>query len=186
MLSLVNLPGSLVRGTGTLDVGAQVFTNRGKVAPGLSPGTLTIAGNFAQQADGHLEIEIDPAHAGGPNDLLKITGNAALGGFLDLVGPPGVAVGDTFQVITYGSRTGDFAVKTAPPGVSFDAIPGPTSYEVVRTAGGGDTVLPPFNPPPELVRDQRRDDPNKDAHNPDDPRDDLRQQQRRRVIPECR
>ena len=92
-------------------------------------------------------------------------------------------------MITYGSRTGDFAVKTAPPGVSFDAIPGPVSYDVVRAAGGADTVLPPdFRPPPELTGNRDPDLTDPELHSdrdPRDPRDDPRAQ-RRRVIPECR
>src|SRR4029450_12889147 len=78
--TFVNLGGALA-GIGT--IGGNLF-NSGVVSPGDSPGTLTVKGNYIQNATGTLRIEIGglalPQH-----DLLRVTGNATLNGALQLV-----------------------------------------------------------------------------------------------------
>lgn len=56
----------------------------GFISPGLSPGTLTIDGDYEQLPDGALEIEISGYQAGAEHDQLIVTGDAALGGSIDL------------------------------------------------------------------------------------------------------
>jgi hypothetical protein len=59
--------------------------NGGRIAPGLSPGVLTIDGNFTQTPAGMLEMEIDTSDA---FDLLLITGAANLAGEVQIVAGP--------------------------------------------------------------------------------------------------
>ena len=66
--------GGTIAGVGTL-VG-DVLLNRGTITPGLSPGTLTIDGNF-EMLDGVLEIEV-AGLGSGDFDILNITGTADL------------------------------------------------------------------------------------------------------------
>ena len=73
--------------------------NDGIVAPGTSPGTLTINGNFTQSTSGTLEIE--------PGDLLSVSGNAALGGALDFAAD-GLRYGQQFGFLEAGSISGEF------------------------------------------------------------------------------
>ena len=73
-------------------------------------GVLTITGNYRQAAAGVLNVELgglSPAQY----DRLGVTGNATLDGALDvsLVSGFTPGVGNSFQVMTYGPRTGMFA-----------------------------------------------------------------------------
>jgi T5SS/PEP-CTERM-associated repeat protein len=74
--------------SGTLHVGIYNgnLTNPagGTLAPGNSAGSTTIVGNYTQQAGATLQIEIGGPFAGGTYDLVSITGNANLGGELEL------------------------------------------------------------------------------------------------------
>src|SRR5207253_6719188 len=83
----VNIPsGKTLSGSGTLTVnGGTNFsvTNSGTVAPGLSPGILTISGNYTQNAGGSLNIEIGGLTVGTQYDQLVVTGNATLAGTLN-------------------------------------------------------------------------------------------------------
>ena len=74
--------------SGTLHVGIYNgnLTNPagGTLAPGNSAGSTTIIGNYTQQAGAILQIEIGGPFAGGTYDLVSITGNANMGGELQL------------------------------------------------------------------------------------------------------
>ncbi|MCL9998331.1 MAG: autotransporter-associated beta strand repeat-containing protein, partial [Erythrobacter sp.] len=96
--------GATLDGTGRI-VGNLV--NNGTVAPGNSIGTLTVQGNYTQNAGSVLEIEFD---ANGNIDLLDVTGNAVLnGGTIRFVGIGGAeGQGGTF-LRTNGTLTGTFA-----------------------------------------------------------------------------
>jgi hypothetical protein len=104
--SLIIDGGSL---TGSGAISANLRTS-GVVSPGDSPGTMTIDGEYWQAPTGTLLIELagrDP----GQFDVLAVSGQALLDGtlvltFLDEFRP---LLGDTFEVLTYGSRSGEFA-----------------------------------------------------------------------------
>ncbi|MEX2307362.1 MAG: PEP-CTERM sorting domain-containing protein [Pirellulales bacterium] len=70
-----------VRGSGTI-VGNVI--NAGRVAPGFSPGIIYIMGDYTQDADGVLEIEVGGLDNSDPMnpqfDQLIVTGTATLGG----------------------------------------------------------------------------------------------------------
>ncbi len=66
-------------GTGTF--ATNTLTNNGHVAPGASPGTLAIAGNFTQTALGTLDIELESLLS---TDLLTVSGITTLDGTLAL------------------------------------------------------------------------------------------------------
>ena len=81
--------------------------NDGTVAPGNSPGTLTIDGNFTQTADGTLLIEVE---SGSVFDQLIVTGNAALAGTLEIQNFNGntLSFGQVVPFLTAGSISGEF------------------------------------------------------------------------------
>ena len=66
-------------------------TSDGKVAPGNSPGVITINGDYTQTASGSLEIEIGGLTPGTLHDQVVVTGAASLAGHLDvpIVSVPG-------------------------------------------------------------------------------------------------
>jgi hypothetical protein len=87
----------------------NLLVNNGHVAPGASPGTLTIAGSFAQTAAGSLDIELGGA-AGA--DLLHVTGSAALDGLLTIAcwGDCSYSVGTEIVILdALGGVSGSFA-----------------------------------------------------------------------------
>ena len=84
--AFVNALGGLLRGTGTIDANVG---SAGEVAPGLSPGVLTIQGNYVQQSDGGLRIEIAGFTPETEYDRLVVTGSATLDGRLTIESAPG-------------------------------------------------------------------------------------------------
>ena len=104
-------------GVGTI---SGLLRNLGSVSPGNDGiGELTDIGQYDQS--GFLYIDI-----GGPSqaDLLSISGAATLSGTLavDLLGGFTPDLGDTFRVLSFGSRTGDFtdfSTPSLPPGLSW-------------------------------------------------------------------
>jgi hypothetical protein len=101
----------LLKGSGTFNV-ASGLVNNGHVAPGNSPGTLSIVGGFNNTALGTLDIELASAAS---HDLLLVSGNVQLAGTLALhcFALCGLAVGDELVVLDgTGSLTGTFAGLT--------------------------------------------------------------------------
>ena len=92
--------GGTLKGTGS----TGDLVNSGMVRPGNSIGTLTVLGNYTQNADGDLEIEINDI---GQSDLLNVTGIATLDGTLTLAPEPGIyPAGQRFRFMNYASQTG--------------------------------------------------------------------------------
>jgi hypothetical protein len=106
------LQGGELSGAGTFTGNVQ---NAGIVRPGgvNKIGTLTIAGNYTQPSAGRLEIEI-AGPAAGQYDRLAVQSAANLNGELEITTLPGPPLNDgaLLNVLTYGSRTNDFATTT--------------------------------------------------------------------------
>jgi hypothetical protein len=99
------------RGTLTGDV-----LNAGQINPGRigSAGILTIIGNYTQTATGILTIEIGGLNPGDQFDQLSVSGLATLNGTLavGLVSGFRPQADDSFEILTFGSASGDFSVRT--------------------------------------------------------------------------
>jgi len=96
------------QGTGV--VNGNVF-NSGIVSPGASIGTLTINGDYTQNASGTLRIEVAGASAG-QYDVLAVNGRAFIAGTLQLVrvGSFRLQVGDRIAFLTAtGGVNGTFS-----------------------------------------------------------------------------
>ncbi|MCH2130691.1 MAG: hypothetical protein MK179_16225, partial [Pirellulaceae bacterium] len=111
--SIANNSGVLA-GVGT--VGGNVDNLGGTVAPGNSPGVLTVNGNYTQGSGGTLEIEVtgtSPGESG--HDQLSVTGAASLDGTLDIVpqapyADPSVrGASENMVILTAGTVTGTFS-----------------------------------------------------------------------------
>ena len=73
----------IVKGIGTIILPSDAyFTNNGIFAPGTSPGTLTVQGNYKTSSSTVLEIELDGTNQGSNADMLDIKGNAKFNGDL--------------------------------------------------------------------------------------------------------
>lgn len=108
--ALVNDTTGVIRGSATLDLSAATFFNYGTFAPGTSPGILTVSGNYAQSDTAALNIELGGTTAGSEYDRLAVSGSANLGGHLNVNFINGFLpqLGDQFDVMLFGSRSGDF------------------------------------------------------------------------------
>ena len=95
--------GGRLGGTGTF--GGNVSIGNGVLAPGNSPGTLTINGNLSLAASSVLDYEFGQAGVvGGPrNDLTVVGGNLTLDGTLNLSASAGGVFGPgLYRIISYG------------------------------------------------------------------------------------
>lgn len=103
----VEIRGGTLAGSGTIDA---AVLNAGRVAPGLSPGGLTLTRGYTQTADGVLSVELGGLTPGSQHDQLAVSGAAALAGTLEvrLLAPFVPAHGDRFQVLTFASPSGTF------------------------------------------------------------------------------
>lgn len=119
-----------IAGTGVL---LGHVTGPGHVSPGLSPGKLTIEGDYTQEAGGTLELEIGGLSAESQHDVLEVTGAVDLNGQLLLRFIDGFAPqqDDTFELLQVGGgldlSQATFAVENLEPSFAFDVTP---------TAGG--------------------------------------------------
>ena len=136
------LAGGRLEGGGTV-VGALENTG-GTVAPGASPGVLTVDGTYAQGDGGTLETEItglDPAIG---YDRLAVSGAASLAGTLAIVTPVGATPppDSVYDVLTAGTLGGAFGTVT---GADADG----RHFDVEYTAEPGRVRLHvPPDPPP--------------------------------------
>lgn len=125
-----------LNGSGTVNVSATAFTNAGTLAPGLSPGLLTWQGNIGMAATAQLPIELGGTTVGTEYDRLSASGyTLTLDGELNvsLINAFTPVVGDSFTVLTYGARSGDFNSVILPSvsGLVLDTGSTATSFYVV-------------------------------------------------------
>ncbi|RDS81737.1 hypothetical protein DWU98_11000 [Dyella monticola] len=116
-----------LRGHGTVDGNV---TNDGIVWPGGSMGTLTIAGNYTQNADGALQIDVTPTQS----SMLKVTGNASLAGTLDLIFAPGTYNTGKYTLLQAGSVSGTFSTVNG-------TVPGTIQSQLSYSATAVDLTL---------------------------------------------
>lgn len=123
--------GSLI-GSGTV---TGDLTNDGAVSPGLSPGQINITGDYTQTANATLNIEIGGTAPGTGYDQLVVGGTADLDGTINvaIINSFAPIDGDTFDVLTFSARNGDWATRNIPafPGGSFDELYTANSFRLV-------------------------------------------------------
>jgi len=126
-VNFTNAPGGTIAGEGELNLGTATFANSGRIAPGTSPGILTITGDVPFSATAELAIEITGPTVGDDYDRLVVTGQADLAGTLTVdldayVPDPG----QSFVILAAGGLVGTFdnaatTVALSPAG-TFDVI----------------------------------------------------------------
>lgn len=112
--------GGWLRGSGAISlVNDHRLENNGAI---LQPtGILMIDRGYSQGAGGALQIDIGGLASGSGYSVLQVAGDAALDGRLILSPTNGFrpAAGDLFQVLTYGSHSGEFAQVERGLGLAF-------------------------------------------------------------------
>ncbi len=132
--NLLTFSGGTVSGSGLVD--SNVTSTGATFAPGNSIGTLSVEGNYTQDAGAALEVEL----ATGQSDRLAVTGVATMDGVLRAVAGPGYVplVGDEFIVLTAASVAGvgpTLDLLDFPLGRDVDMIIEPTQIRLVVTIG---------------------------------------------------
>jgi autotransporter-associated beta strand protein len=101
-LTTVN-SGAALLGTGT--VGTTIVKAGGFLAPGNSPGTMTVAGNLAFESGAFYIVQVNPTTASATN----VSGTASLAGTVGAIFLPGTYVVRSYTILTAaGGRTGTF------------------------------------------------------------------------------
>jgi hypothetical protein len=114
----VLLQGGILRGKGTV---RALVNSGGTVEPGSSPGTLTVSGDYAQSGGGTLKSEITGTTPDTQYDVLAVGGAASLDGTLAIATGGFVpALGDSVQILTAGSRSGQWATVSGSPGYDVE------------------------------------------------------------------
>jgi hypothetical protein len=144
--------GSIILNGGTLSGNGVInapVTSSLALAPGASPGRLTINGDYVQTAAGSLLIEIGGYVQGSEYDHLDVNGNAALAGTLkvDLWNGFAPIAGSYFDILTAGSIGGTFSdVITAGTGRSWSIAyldgNGDSLTDTVRLYAGAPSSVP--------------------------------------------
>jgi hypothetical protein len=148
----LNIQGGVLSGSGTINANV---TNAGQVIPGGigAAGVLTVNGTYTQTATGGLDIELGGTSPGSQYDQLAVSRTASLSGTLNVatINAFQPAFGNSFQVLTFGSSSGNFATYNAPSlasGLFLDSVfspsSGPTSMtvDIDRVAIGGAPAFP--------------------------------------------
>jgi len=109
---MTNNVGGILTGSGTVQGNVE---NSGTLAPGNSPGTFTINGDYTQTGDGTLVAELGGYEKGVTYDWVNINGKATLAGWLDI---------EIYDSSALDATSADFTLLTAFAGVAgtFDDI----------------------------------------------------------------
>ncbi|RJP38129.1 MAG: hypothetical protein C4547_04890 [Phycisphaerales bacterium] len=116
----LSFQGGRIGGNG-LTLFGNIRNTGGRTAPGRSSGALTLDGDYVQERGGTMEIELGGLVPDVEHDVLVVTGDAALGGTMEILLIDGFEpqVGDRFTVMTYGSHSGEFDRVIPPCGYEF-------------------------------------------------------------------
>jgi hypothetical protein len=112
------LPGGTMSGGGTL--AGNLINDGGTLAPGASPGTFTVTGDYVQTNTGTLRIEV-AGRSAGQCDQLRVGGAAHLGGTLEvaLLNSFAPDIGEQFRFLLATNQSGTFSHLSAPSGLAL-------------------------------------------------------------------
>jgi hypothetical protein len=118
--------------------GTGTVYNEGDLRPGNSPAAVSFGGQLL--SDGRLWIELGGTARGSQYDALEVADKLTLGGTLNVALINGFqpAHNETFDILHFGSRSGDFAVKSGLDlGGRLTLIPQFTPASLILTAAQG-------------------------------------------------
>ncbi|MDW6020390.1 autotransporter domain-containing protein [Mesorhizobium sp. BAC0120] len=118
------LSGGRLGGSGTLTGNVLAGnTGIGTIAPGNSPGTLTIGGNLTLGSNAILDFQLgDPSGtAGVDSDLINVAGNLTLDGTLNVADAGGFGPG-LYRLVNYGGSLTDNGLLVGAKPAGYSAI----------------------------------------------------------------
>lgn len=120
--SLFNFNGGTLKAQ---HISGNITNQAGTLAPGSSPGLLTITADYTQQAMATLRMEIAGTIRGTEYDALDVTGTLTLAGTLDVVllNSFNPVTGSLFDILDWGTLVGAFDTINLPTlmaGLSWD------------------------------------------------------------------
>ncbi len=128
-------------GSGTVTATGKTLVVNGTLAPGNSPGLLTIDGAFTLGSTSTTQFELDGLTRGVSYDALDVSGLFTLDGTVNVTGTHTFAAGNSFDLINWGSldSTG-FNVGTD---LLLPTLAGPLSWDTSSfLSTGAITVIP--------------------------------------------
>jgi len=137
--NFTNNSSGVIRGTGTISLAVGAYTNNGAIAPGNSPGILTIESADPLLPNGNLQIELlDGTGPGTGHDQLVRSSSLRLAGTLTVTETGSVPDG-TYTIVNLnaGVITGYFDQIVKPAG--YSVVVNSTNVQLIK---GG----PPVNP----------------------------------------
>nr|WP_200589600.1 filamentous hemagglutinin N-terminal domain-containing protein [Noviherbaspirillum pedocola] len=113
------LNGGTLGGSGTIT--GNVAVGAGTLAPGFSPGSLSIVGNLTLSPGSITAIELGGTTPGSGYDVIHVSGNASLAGALNVSNYNGYApaAGSSYSFLDYASVSGAFGSTNLPAGMAM-------------------------------------------------------------------
>ena len=110
----IDVQQGMVSGNGTIS--GDVNNEGGSISPGNSSGMMVIEGNLTQGEYGSLLIELSGTTAGSQYDVLQVDGELSADGTLEVSLLDGFqpGLGDTFNILDFGSLSGEFGQVILP------------------------------------------------------------------------
>jgi hypothetical protein len=160
----ISIQGGTFSGTGTINGN---LSNAGEVDLGATAGVLTVRGNYTQTSAGTLALKVGGTTAGTQYDQVDVLGSATLDGTLNVALTSGFNPlhGQTFNVLSFASATGNFATVNLPTSdgvTAFTTSLGATNLTLVgATIAPTSTVspLPTYSSPSFTVSWTGQDNP---------------------------
>jgi outer membrane autotransporter protein len=124
----------VLKGSGTIS--GDLTLGNATLAPGFSPGSLTVSGNLNMTASSVLNVELGGTAQGSGYDYLNVLGTANLAGTLNVTGYNGyVASGGTsYRFMNFASTTGGFAAVNLPVGWNLSLVSGSSYLDLLSTS----------------------------------------------------
>ena len=120
-------------GSGTIN--GKTFSS-GRLFPANSPGIFSVQGDYTQNSDGLLGIEIGGTNSGTDYDQLQVSGTATIAGTLQVRLMNGFTptVGQTYRIVNAGSFSGGFSSITQPSQAGISVASDATGITVTITS----------------------------------------------------
>lgn len=136
----------MLKGSGTI-FGDLTLGSNATLAPGFSPGSLTISGNMNMNANSVLTVELGGSVPGTTFDYVNVMGTANLAGVLNVTSynnyvPTG---GTSYRFMNFAAARGSFAAVNLPVGWNISLVAGSNYFDLLAAASAAisASTLPP-------------------------------------------